>query len=81
MIAGRRVADWLSLAAAPTFAVMALLSGARAGQADPLCSAVQGGMPLSGMVAMYGLMSLFHSAPWLKLIFARRRLADGTHPR
>jgi len=48
-----RVANWLSLAAAPTFAIMAL------------------GSPLSGMAAMYALMSAFHLAPWLKLVAAR----------
>ncbi len=36
-----------------------------------LCSAVYP-LPLSGMIPMYLLMSLFHSAPWLKLIANRR---------
>ena len=62
------MADWLSLAAAPTFAMMALLTGVLGG--DMLCSAAP---PLSGMVPMYLLMSAFHSAPWLKLIAGRRR--------
>ena len=67
------VADWLCLAAAPTFAVMALLTGVRGGgPPDMLCSDLQGASPLSGMVPMYVLMSAFHSAPWLKLIFGRR---------
>ena len=35
-----------------------------------LCSAAHGA-PLDGMVPMYLLMSAFHSAPWLKLIFGR----------
>jgi hypothetical protein len=66
-------ADWLSLAAAPTFAIMALLTGVHGGgPADMLCSAAQGASPLSGMVPMYLLMSAFHSAPWLKLVFRRR---------
>jgi hypothetical protein len=57
----------LRFAAAPTFAVMALLTGALGGgQADILCA--QAASPLSGMTAMYLLMSAFHSAPWLKLI-------------
>jgi hypothetical protein len=54
-------ADWLSLAAAPTFGVMALL--------------VSGGSmssPLGGMVPMYLLMAVFNSAPWLKLVSSRR---------
>jgi len=66
-------ADWISLAAAPTFAIMALLIGALdVGQPDLLCSAAQHALPLSGMVPMYLLMSAFHSAPWLKLISSRR---------
>lgn len=66
-------ADWLSLAAAPTFAIMALLTGVLDGGApDVLCSAVQGASPLSGMIPMYLLMSAFHATPWLKLIFHRR---------
>jgi hypothetical protein len=67
------IADWLGLAAAPTFAVMALLTDALGGGApDMLCSAAHGASPLSGMVPMYLLMSAFHLSPWLKLIFSRR---------
>jgi hypothetical protein len=63
------VADWLCLAAAPAFAIMALLTGILGGGSlDMLCSAAQHASPLSGMVPMYVLMSAFHSAPWLKLI-------------
>ena len=66
-------ADWLSLAAAPSFAMMALLTGVLgAGAPDMLCSAAQDASPLSGMVPMYLLMSAFHSAPWLKLVSSRR---------
>lgn len=65
-------AGWLSLAAAPTFAIMALLTAVLDSRApDMLCSAMQGS-PLSGMVPMYLLMSAFHAAPWLKLISSRR---------
>jgi hypothetical protein len=64
-------ADWLYLAAAPTFAIMALLTGVL-GPSDMLCSAAQDASPLSGMVPMYLLMSAFHSAPWLKLVSSRR---------
>lgn len=71
-------ADWLSLAAAPTFAIMALLTEAFGGGAmDMLCSAAHGGSLLSGMVPMYLLMSAFHSGPWLKLIFRLRRGRTG----
>ena len=62
-------ADWLYLAAAPTFAIMALLTGVLGG-GSPLCSIVSAS-PLGGMVPMYLLMSAFHLPPWLKLI-ARR---------
>jgi hypothetical protein len=64
-------ADWLSLAAAPTFALMALLTGVLGGPADVLCAAMQDASPLSGMAPMYLLMSAFHLAPWLKLIFSK----------
>jgi hypothetical protein len=60
-----RVADALRFAAAPTFAVLALLSG---GGADMLCLHMS---PLGGMSVMYGFMSAFHLGPWLKLL-ARR---------
>jgi hypothetical protein len=62
-------AEWLSLAAAPTFAIMALLTGVFGGQPDALCAALQGTSPLSGMVPMYLLMSTVHLKPWLKLTF------------
>jgi hypothetical protein len=66
-------ADWLSLATAPTFAVMALLTGVLGGSPpDMLCSAAQDASPLSGMVLMYLLMSAFHSAPWLKALGRRQ---------
>ena len=58
------IADWLSLAAAPTFAVMALLTCVLGGGApDMLCAATHGASPLSGMVPMYLLMSAFHLSP------------------
>jgi hypothetical protein len=66
-------ADWVCLAAAPTFAIMALMTGVLgAGPHDLFCAAAQDASPLSGMVWMYLLMSVFHSAPWLKLISSRR---------
>jgi hypothetical protein len=63
-------AHWLCLAAAPTFAIMALLTAfpGGAGPPDMLRAAAQHASPLSGMAAMYWLMSAFHSAPWLKLV-------------
>ena len=66
---GRGAGRWLGLAAAPAFALMALLTGALGGGApDVLCSAAHDASSLSGMVPMYLLMSAFHSAPWLKLV-------------
>jgi hypothetical protein len=73
-------ADWLCLAATPTFAIMALLTWIFSwGQSDWLCSALPSVFPLGGMVPMYVLMSAFHAPPWLKLI-ANRRNAPTKHP-
>ncbi|MGX7873766.1 hypothetical protein ACVDG5_014290 [Mesorhizobium sp. ORM6] len=63
------IADWLCLAAAPTFALMALLSCIQGGDAAMLC---MGASPLTGMAAMYLLMSAFHLAPWLRVISGRQ---------
>src|SRR5262245_28290263 len=65
-------ADCVCLAAAPTFAIMALLTGVLGGgPQDILCTAAHDASPLSGMVPMYMLMSAFHWAPWLKLSSSR----------
>ena len=56
-------ADCLSLAAAPTFAAMALLEAAGGGPLSMLCSS----SPWTGMAPMYLLMGVFHLAPWLRL--------------
>jgi len=70
------IAKWLCLAATPTFAIMALMTGVLGGgPSDMLCSAAKDASPLSGMVPMYLLMSVFHSAPWLRLISSRRSAA------
>ncbi|WP_245285095.1 hypothetical protein [Bradyrhizobium sp. WSM3983] len=72
VVAASRLARWLSLAATPTFAIMAVLTAMiGGGQADMLCSAGHG-LSLGGMVPMYLLMSAFHSAAWLRLISGRR---------
>jgi hypothetical protein len=54
-------ADWVALAAAPTFAIMALLVGISSEAS-----------PLSGMVVMYVLMAAFETVAWLRLISRRR---------
>ncbi|MEI1251910.1 hypothetical protein [Rhizobium aouanii] len=66
-------ADWLSLTAAPTFAVMALLTATTG--ADMICMTTPDAFPIGGMVPMYLLMSGFHLAPWLRL--ADRRGLSG----
>jgi hypothetical protein len=68
----RLAADWLSLAASPTFAMMALVTAVLGGGTDPRCSATQHGPIMSGMIPMYLMMAAFHSAPWLRLFASRR---------
>jgi hypothetical protein len=62
---------WLHLAAAPAFALMALVTATSESSAPmALCS---GGTSfgLGGMVPMYVLMAVFHSKPWLNLFSLR----------
>ena len=68
----RVAADWLGLAAAPAFAMMALMTICLSGGMDPLCSATPFGSLVSGMVPMYVLMGAVHAGPWLRLIAALR---------
>jgi hypothetical protein len=71
-------ADWLCLAAAPSFAIMALLTAIHGSAASSmLCQAAQDASPLCGMAPMYLLMSVFHAAPWLRLIGGRRSGSSG----
>lgn len=66
--AARHLARWLTLAATPTFAMMAVLTAVVGRDAaDMLCGAGHGSL-LGGMGPMYLLMSAFHSAAWLRLI-------------
>ncbi len=79
--AARGAADVLCLAAAPTFAVMALLTAVSgSGPHAMLCADMHGVSPLNGMASMYLLMSAFHAAPWLKLIARRQRNAPSLSP-
>lgn len=67
------IADWLCLAAAPTFALMAVLTCIQGGDAAMMCmGAPLAGLPLTGMPAMYLLMAAFHLAPWLRVMSGRR---------
>ncbi|MFC3076631.1 hypothetical protein ACFODL_00880 [Phenylobacterium terrae] len=68
---GMVIARWLALSATPTFAAMAALTAVGDDPAIMLCSAGHDS-PLTGMVPMYLLMSLFHAAPWLRLMSGRR---------
>lgn len=69
------VADGLRYAALPTFAAMAVVTVASGGgPAEALC----GPSVLNGMAVMYGLMSVFHAGPWLKLVANRRAEAPDT---
>lgn len=68
---GNWLGGWLSLAAAPTFGAMAVLTLVSGGDADMICSAVHGASPLGGMVPMYALMSAFHAGPWVRLTSRR----------
>jgi hypothetical protein len=70
-VAAPIIAGWLHLAAAPTFAVMALSTVLLDG-APPSALCVAAGISgLNGMAPMYLLMALFHLTPWLKLISRR----------
>lgn len=65
------MADWLCLAAAPTFAVMALMTGL---SHNPNMLCMGDISPFGGMVPMYLLMSAFHLAPWFDLLSGQRTL-------
>jgi hypothetical protein len=64
--AALRVADVLALAASPTFAVMALLTGIMDGGSSEMIGMAHAS-PMSGMIMMYLLMSVFHGGAWLRL--------------
>lgn len=64
----RTIRGAIGLAAAPTFAAMALLSGLYQDELAAICSGGSGALPLTGMVWMYILMSVFHVGPWLRVL-------------
>jgi hypothetical protein len=68
----RGAADLLCLAAAPTFAIIALLATVLGGSSDMPCAPAGDPSPLSGMGLMYLLMSVFHCPPWLRGWHKRR---------
>jgi hypothetical protein len=68
----RVAVDWLGLAAAPAFAIMAFLTAVLGDGMEPLCSATPFGSLMSGMVPMYLMMGAVHSPPWLRLIASWR---------
>jgi hypothetical protein len=60
-------AGWLSFAAAPTFALMALATSLVNEEGAAMMCAPPSS-PLTSMAMMYALMSAFHLAPWLGLL-------------
>jgi hypothetical protein len=76
----RGAAGWLSIAASPTFALMAWITATDAPRIAT-CSSASDMLPLDGMAWMYLLMSLFHVSPWLKLASGHpRQLTHSTPP-
>ena len=65
----------LRYAAAPVFAAMAVMTGARGG-AEDICSAAPSSSPLAGMTAMYALMAVIHAPPWLSVLRRQRDAQD-----
>ena len=70
------IAELLHLAAAPLFAGMAVVSSLSSEEAsDVLCAAAHGSSWLTGMTAMYMVMSLVHLPPWIGWLSRRRHWA------
>lgn len=72
----RRIAAWLGILATPTFAALAVLNHVGKGGAMHMVCGVDAS-PMAGMDAMYVLMSIFHSGPWLRLVAKRTNPGNG----
>jgi hypothetical protein len=63
--------QWLRLAAAPAFTVMALSMLVPDNGAPPAVCSTASSSVFGGMATMYLLMAVFHLPPWLKLVSRR----------
>jgi hypothetical protein len=70
--AAPEVRFWLAVAAAPTFAGMAIWTVLSDGPSQMLCMSSPDPWPFDGMAAMYILMTIFHAEPWISLVLGRR---------
>ena len=75
----RGIADWLGLAAAPAFAVMAVVSGVGDEGRSALCTVAGGPAAWDGMAFMYLLMSLIHLPPWVRALSGRAAQPRWSH--
>jgi hypothetical protein len=71
VVSASAVAEWLSLAAAPTLTIMALLTVVLDKSLPNAFCAAAGSFWPGGMAPMYLLMAAFHLVPWLRLISRR----------
>jgi len=62
------LARWLSIAAAPTFAAMAVWTQASGGASPMLCTSDHSFGSIDGMAAMYALMAIFHAGRWIEAV-------------
>jgi hypothetical protein len=72
----RDASGWIGLAAAPSFAVMALIAATETPRMA-VCAPASAMPAIDGMAWMYLLMSLSHLSPWLTI--RSRRLTHPTH--